>query len=184
MKKYEKMISLVLVAASSLSALFFIIKQNMDAAILSMTIMFTITNLFRSRTFKQKGHDKKKDADVMFQLAECYRASREYVLAATYYDKAYKQDKKNLLALYHYAEMLKIYGYYADAKKCFNRRKTMLSNTLYKLTAQKKLKIAYFGGSILDGACASDMEKTSCRALTTKWFRESYPDAVIEENNA
>lgn len=58
MKKYEKTISLVLVAASSLSALFFIIKQNMDAAILSMTIMFTITNLFRSRTFKQKGHDK------------------------------------------------------------------------------------------------------------------------------
>ncbi len=58
MKNYEKMISLVLVAASSLSALFFIIKQNMDAAILSMTIMFTLTNFFRSRTFKQKGHDK------------------------------------------------------------------------------------------------------------------------------
>ncbi|MCH7323651.1 MULTISPECIES: hypothetical protein [Solibacillus] len=58
MKKYERMISLVLVAASSLSALFFIIKQNMDAAILSMTIMFTITNFFRSRTFKEKGHDK------------------------------------------------------------------------------------------------------------------------------
>ena len=58
MKKYEKTISLVLVAASSLSALFFIIKQNMDAAILSMTIMFTLTNFFRSRTFKQKGHDK------------------------------------------------------------------------------------------------------------------------------
>ena len=58
MKKYEKTISLVLVAASSLAALFFIIKQNMDAAILSMTIMFTLTNFFRSRTFKQKGHDK------------------------------------------------------------------------------------------------------------------------------
>ena len=58
MKKYEKTISLVLVAASSLSALFFIIKQNMDAAILSMTIMFTLTNFFRSRTFKEKGHDK------------------------------------------------------------------------------------------------------------------------------
>lgn len=58
MKKYERMISLVLVAASSLSALFFIIKQNMDAAILSMTIMFTITNFFRSRTFKDKGNDK------------------------------------------------------------------------------------------------------------------------------
>ena len=58
MKKYEKTISLVLVAASSLSALFFIIKQNMDAAILSITIMFTLTNFFRSRTFKEKGHDK------------------------------------------------------------------------------------------------------------------------------
>lgn len=58
MKKYEKMISLVLVAATSLSALFFIIKQNMEAAILSMTIMFTLTNFFRSRTFKEKGYEK------------------------------------------------------------------------------------------------------------------------------
>ena len=58
MNKYEKPLSLTLVAAASLSALFFIIKQNMDAAILSMTIMFTLTNFFRSRTFKQKGHDK------------------------------------------------------------------------------------------------------------------------------
>lgn len=52
------MISLVLVAATSLSALFFIIKQNMEAAILSMTIMFTLTNFFRSRTFKEKGYEK------------------------------------------------------------------------------------------------------------------------------
>lgn len=58
MKKYEKTISLVLVAAASFSALFFIIKQNMEAAILSMTIMFTLTNFFRSRTFKEKGHEK------------------------------------------------------------------------------------------------------------------------------
>jgi len=58
MNKYEKPLSLTLVAAASLSALFFIIKQNMDAAILSMTIMFTLTNFFRSRTFKQKGHEK------------------------------------------------------------------------------------------------------------------------------
>ncbi|MEK4626926.1 MAG: hypothetical protein ABS944_06500 [Solibacillus sp.] len=58
MKKYEKPISLILVAAASFSALFFIIKQNMEAAILSMTIMFTLTNFFRSRTFKEKGHEK------------------------------------------------------------------------------------------------------------------------------
>ena len=58
MKKYEKAVSLVLVAGASLSALFFIVKQNMEAAILSMTIMFTFTNFFRSRTFKEKGHEK------------------------------------------------------------------------------------------------------------------------------
>lgn len=58
MKKYERAIALVLVAATSFSALFFIIKQNMNAAILCMTIMFTITNFYRSRTFKEKGHDK------------------------------------------------------------------------------------------------------------------------------
>lgn len=58
MKKYERAISLVLVAGASLTALFFIVKQNMEAAILAMTIMFTFTNFFRSRTFKEKGHEK------------------------------------------------------------------------------------------------------------------------------
>ncbi|MGN7479832.1 hypothetical protein ACTHOQ_18590 [Solibacillus silvestris] len=58
MKKYEKALSLVLVAGASLSALFFVVKQNTEAAILSMTIMFTFTNFFRSRTFKEKGHEK------------------------------------------------------------------------------------------------------------------------------
>ena len=58
MKKYEKVILIILVACASLSALFFIIKQNMEAAILAMTIMFTFTNFYRSRTFKEKGHEK------------------------------------------------------------------------------------------------------------------------------
>lgn len=58
MKKFEKPISLILVIAASFSALFFIVKQQMDAAILSMTIMFTFTNFFRARTFKEKGNDK------------------------------------------------------------------------------------------------------------------------------
>ena len=30
----------------------------MEAAILAMTIMFTFTNFYRSRTFKEKGHEK------------------------------------------------------------------------------------------------------------------------------
>lgn len=74
---------------------------------------------YSARDFYKAYCDKKKDADVFFLLAECYRAAREYISAATYYDKAFKEDKKNLVALYHYGEMLKIYGYYDEAKTCF-----------------------------------------------------------------
>ncbi len=60
----------------------------------------------------------------------------------------------------------------------------MLENTLFKLTAEKKLNIGYFGGSITDGTGASDMEKTSYRALVTEWFRKTYPDAAVSDFNA
>ncbi|MCQ2608189.1 MAG: OmpA family protein [Bacteroidales bacterium] len=79
-----------------------------------------IGDTYSARDYYKAYCDKKKDdGNVLFLLAECYRASREYISAATYYDKAFKTDKSNLLALYHYGEMLKIYGYYDDAKKCF-----------------------------------------------------------------
>jgi len=55
----------------------------------------------------------------------------------------------------------------------------MLSNTLYRLTREKKLTIAYFGGSITENG----QEKGWCR-LTTKWFEKKFPDANITEVNA
>lgn len=70
--------------------------------------------------FKAYSEKKKKPKPgVLFDLAECYRAIRDYIPAATYYDKTYRVDKNNLVALYRYGEMLKVYGYYADAKKYF-----------------------------------------------------------------
>ncbi|MBR5453554.1 MAG: SGNH/GDSL hydrolase family protein [Clostridia bacterium] len=60
----------------------------------------------------------------------------------------------------------------------------MLENTLYKLTKEKKLNIAYFGGSVTEGAGASDENKTSWRGRTTQWFRDTYPDAEINEIQA
>ena len=60
----------------------------------------------------------------------------------------------------------------------------MLRNTKFKLTHEQKLTIGYFGGSITDGTGASDMEKTSYRALVTKWFSETYPEARISDFNA
>jgi len=55
----------------------------------------------------------------------------------------------------------------------------MLGNTWYKLKNEKKLRIAYFGGSITEGAGASNSSVTSYRARTTAWFKDNFPDAEI-----
>lgn len=44
--------------------------------------------------------------------------------------------------------------------------------------------IAYLGGSITAGAGASDAGATSYRALVTRWFRETFPQAEVREVNA
>ena len=55
----------------------------------------------------------------------------------------------------------------------------MLNNTAYCLKERKKLNIGYFGGSVSEGAGASDPEKTSWRAIISQWFRRRYPEAEI-----
>ncbi len=57
----------------------------------------------------------------------------------------------------------------------------MLDNTFYKLTHDKHLSVGYFGGSITEGAGASDASRTSWRARVTEWFRTSYPEAEVTE---
>ncbi len=60
---------------------------------------------------------------------------------------------------------------------------TDLDNTFYKLTTEKELNVAYFGGSITAGQGASN--GNNCyRALTTQWLRNRFPDANIYETNA
>lgn len=51
-----------------------------------------------------------------------------------------------------------------------------VGNVLEKLGKNETVRIAYLGGSIT----AAD----GWRPKTTKWFRETYPEAKIEENNA
>ncbi len=57
----------------------------------------------------------------------------------------------------------------------------MLNNTAYKLKHDKNLRVAYFGGSITEGAGSSDPERTCYRAITTAHLKNSYPDAEITE---
>lgn len=55
----------------------------------------------------------------------------------------------------------------------------MLENTIYRLKKDKRLTIGFFGGSITEGAGASDPSKTSWRGSVTDWFRAQYPDCGI-----
>ena len=57
----------------------------------------------------------------------------------------------------------------------------MLNNSGYKLRHDKSLRVAYFGGSITEGAGASDASKYSYRAMTTAHLKAKYPDAEITE---
>ena len=59
-----------------------------------------------------------------------------------------------------------------------------LGNSFQRLTKDKQLIIGYYGGSITEGAGASDGNKTSWRGLTTQWFKDQYPQAKITEVQA
>ncbi len=55
-----------------------------------------------------------------------------------------------------------------------------LVNTYKKLTEEKKLHIAYIGGSVTNGYGGT----MPWRTLTTNWFKETYTDAAVTETNA
>ncbi len=55
----------------------------------------------------------------------------------------------------------------------------MLENTLYLLKQKRKLTVGFFGGSITEGAGASDAGKTSWRGAVTEWLREKFSDCEI-----
>lgn len=65
-----------------------------------------------------------------------------------------------------------------------NAEDSFLGHTWGKLTRNHRLVIGYFGGSITEGAGASDASRTSWRALTTDWFKRRFPQADISEVNA
>lgn len=56
-----------------------------------------------------------------------------------------------------------------------------LNNTYYKLSTEKKLKVAYLGGSVTGGTGGTD---GYCWAsATTEWFKSKFPSAKIESKN-
>ncbi len=61
-----------------------------------------------------------------------------------------------------------------------------LSNTAHKLNVEKKLNVAFIGGSITAGSGAPSgmIETHSWRGRTMQYFRETYPDCNINQVNA
>ena len=53
-----------------------------------------------------------------------------------------------------------------------------------KLRAGKQVTVAYIGGSITHGVGASDVNKTSYRALVNNWLRSRFPNSKINELNS
>lgn len=71
---------------------------------------------------------------------------------------------------------------YADTARTYVEGKGeewTLANTYKKLTQDKKLNVAYFGGSVTVGTGGDG--KGSWRQLTNKWFSDNYPDAIVNE---
>ncbi|MGJ3244161.1 MAG: GDSL-type esterase/lipase family protein [Opitutales bacterium] len=60
----------------------------------------------------------------------------------------------------------------------------MLPNSFRKLSENHRLHVGFLGGSITEGAGASDPETRSWRALTVEWLRERFPEAAITATNA
>ncbi len=58
-----------------------------------------------------------------------------------------------------------------------------LSNTYYKLTQEKKLTVAYIGGSVTAGYGATYAPDDCWPAQIGRWLKEKYPDAEISNNN-
>lgn len=69
----RKWIAGVLIAAVSIAALVFIIKGNINLAVLFMTALFALSNGYRAVSFKEKGFEKEakwmKGMSIFFVIA-------------------------------------------------------------------------------------------------------------------
>lgn len=54
-----------------------------------------------------------------------------------------------------------------------------LSNTYYKLTTDKKLNVAFLGGSVTDGYGSTNQSTKSWVFHVTQWLKETFPDAKV-----
>ncbi len=57
-----------------------------------------------------------------------------------------------------------------------------LSNTYYKITTDKKLNVAFLGGSVTDGYGSTDQSTKSWVFHVTKWLKNAFPTSVVSSS--
>ncbi len=115
-------------------------------------------DLFRQGSFfnaidyyQQLKANDERNPYLTYQLAYCYRATRDYVPSAHYYLEAYSLDKKDYpLSLYYAGQMLKQQGEYQAAINAFNQF----------LEDNKKTSAAGGTQSNIDPAILNDPDRT------------------------
>ncbi|MBL4594257.1 MAG: OmpA family protein [Flavobacteriales bacterium] len=70
-----------------------------------------------------KESKKEVKAEILFQIAECYRGKNDGKQAAVWYNKSIKAKHDNPLAIYYVADIYKSQGKYEDAIVQFNKYK-------------------------------------------------------------
>jgi outer membrane protein OmpA-like peptidoglycan-associated protein len=94
-----------------------------------------------SRYYEAYMKKKPNDYKTAFQLAECYRTSRDYDNAQIWYEKSYTGSGKTyFLPLFYYAQMLKMNGNCEKAKENFLLFKKQAGTDDKSLELKKQVK--------------------------------------------
>lgn len=63
----------------------------------------------------------------------------------------------------------------------FMKLRTPLTNTYKKLTQDKKLNVAFFGGSVTNGFTPDGTDKHAWRQIACNWLEKNFPEAQINQ---
>ncbi len=125
----KNFITLLVVLISTLSINTTFAQEQEDLSLYSVGKLkklgkkaYYASNYYSAIRYYEEFSKQKEDYRIMYNLAECYRLTRNYNFAKYWYDKAYKENaKKNTKALYYYAKMLQTNQEYEEAKPLFRQ---------------------------------------------------------------
>lgn len=95
-----------------------------------------------------------------------------------------KNRALNYMALTDHAELLGLDTTMLDRAMANSGNRSRLANVMRRAQKGEELTIGFIGGSVTEGAFASDYEKTSYAGLTYAWWVKTFPKAKFTFVNA